>query len=190
MRNLLVLISCLIVLTLLIIYASNINSNKYYLEEKDGALEIRQGKFAPMGTKRLMTLPGVAVPETLKSAYTWTEICPMVFRYYLNKADTISEVPGVPDFDGIKSYLNKALTYAVTEDQRNTALSRLYGIDIMILLYKADVNVSKGTLADLNAALSHLKQADSLDLNNRYGPIIHQKIESIQTLITSKADAD
>jgi hypothetical protein len=172
---------CLILLISLTIIASYSNMKKYYFIEKDGALEIWQGRFAPMAKKRLLTLPGIQVPAALKPVYTWDEVCPLAFQYYVNKADTISEVPGIPDFDGIKSYLNKALTFAVTPEQRNIALSRLYGIDIMILLYKADINASRGSLTDLATALSYLQKARSLDINGYHTDIINQKIEWTQS---------
>lgn len=190
MRTLSIFFSCIIILMSLTIFASYLNMKKYYLIEKDGALEIWQGRFAPLSKRLLLNLPGIQPPENAKTVYTMNEVYPLAFQYYISKADTISEVPGVPDFDGIKSYLNKALTFAVNESQRKTVLSRLYGIDIMILLYKADVSVSKGTAKDLSTALSYLQQAESLDLNGHHTDIINQKAEGITSLIEQQQIKD
>jgi len=180
MRNLSIAFACLILFTLLTIFASYTNMKHYYVTEKDGAVEIWQGRFAPKGKKRLMTFPGVDSPAKLKPVYSWNDICPLAFRYYLNKADTISEVPGVPDFDGIQYYLSKALAFATTEEQRKMVISRRFAIDIMILVYKADISMSKGTLKDLTSALSYLQQAKALDLNGHHTDAINQRIDSLQ----------
>ena len=69
----------------------------------------------------------------------------LAFKYYVSKADALMEVPGMPDFVGIKSYLNRALFFATTKSLRQTAEARINQIDRMILFYKADVAATKGT---------------------------------------------
>ena len=189
-RTALVLFICVIVLMMLAVFASNSNTKKYYLAERDGALEIWQGRFAPAAKKQLLTLPGIQLPAPHKPVYTRDEVYPLAFHYYINKADMILEVPGVPDFEAIKSYLNKALAFAVTDEQQKCALSRLYGIDIMILLYKTDVSTSKGTITDLKAALSYLQQAKALDISGQHTHIINPKLESINSSIKQLQEKD
>ena len=79
--------------------------------------------------------------------------------------------------------MNKALSFAVTENLRKTAKSRLNTIELMTWLYKADVAESKATPADLDIALGHLKEAASLDLNHSQAELVKQKIDSANELM-------
>ena len=180
--------ACLIFLMGLVIGASALNSSNYYLETSNGAVEIWQGKFAPMGKKLLFTLPGTQLPEPVKEKYSRRAVFPLVFNYYVDKADTLLEASGMPDFDEIRSYLNKALLYATTSDMKKTANGRLRNIDLMILLYKAEVASSRGGLNDLESAKRYLVEALQLNPDDLKVDMIEQKIESIDNSIsTSKA---
>ena len=147
-----------IILMGLVIRASYENTEKFFLKSGSGAVEIWQGTFSPGGKKRILIMPGVEVPTKTKSVYTREEVYPLAFNFYVSKADALMEVPGMPDFVGIKSYLNRALSFATTEDLRQTAHRRINQIDRMILLYKADVAAIKGTRASLETALDYLHQ--------------------------------
>ncbi|MGI9569318.1 MAG: hypothetical protein ACR2PH_06175, partial [Desulfobulbia bacterium] len=154
------------VLILLVIGSSMINQGKYYIHSTDGAIEVFQGSFAPMGEKLLISLPGVQAPEKAKDIYSKTDVYPIIFNYYVDKADTLLKVPGLPDFEGIKTYINKASPYAVTPASKDIVFKRLSNIDLMILLYKADVAASKSTLSDLKEAKGYLSEASRLDIDD------------------------
>jgi colicin import membrane protein len=173
------------VLILLVIGSSMINQGKYYIHSTDGALEIFQGRFAPMGEKLLISLPGVQKPEKSKDIYSKTDVYPIIFNYYVEKADTFLKVPGLPDFEGIKKYLNKAMLYKTTPDSADAVYSRLNNIDLMILLYKADVAASKPTLSDLKEAKGFLTEASRLDLNGAKLDLIHEKMDDVDKKIAS-----
>jgi hypothetical protein len=173
---------CLMVLMGLTILTSYQNMNKYFIASRHGAVEIWKGKFSPNDRKRIVIMPGMQPPEQTKAFYTKEEVFPLAFQYYIQKADALMEVPGMPDFVGIKSYLNRALSYATTDALRNTAKARINNIDLMILLYKADVAAGKGTLAGLDAATKYLDQASALDPDEIEAKLIRQKLESIQKL--------
>jgi hypothetical protein len=177
------LVAAFVVLVALIIGSSMINKNKYYINATDGALEIWQGRFAPMGEELLITLPGVELPETIKDVYSETDAFPLIFNYYVAKADTLLEVPGMPDFEGIETYLNMALPYATTPDLNEAAYARLNNIDLMILLYKADVAAGEATIADLEDAKSYLTEAGRLDLDDLQIDLVSQKIDAVDNLI-------
>jgi hypothetical protein len=162
-----------------------INKTKYYMDAKQGALEIRQGRFAPMGEELLMTLPGVQLPETIKDVYSKKDVFPVIFNYYVEKADTLLEVPGMPDFEGIKSYLNKALSYAVTSASIEAANNRLINIELMIFFYKADVSAGKATLSGLKDAKHYLDQAAALSINDLQADMINQKIDAVDKQIAA-----
>ena len=180
---------CLVLLTALIIAASFSNRNRYYLKPAGGAIEIRQGDFAPMGNRLIYSLPGMQPPEKIKSVYTENEILPLVSAYYIEKADALLDVPGMPDFEGIRSYLNEALSsLGITENQRNVVSTRLRNIDLMTLVYKADVAASKGTVESLAAALKYLEQAAALNLEDRQAGMIKEKRKSVRNLKKAAED--
>ncbi|MBW1606779.1 MAG: hypothetical protein JRJ74_01595 [Deltaproteobacteria bacterium] len=173
------------VLIALVIGSSMINKNKFYIHATDGALEIWQGRFAPMGEACLISLPGVQPPEKIKDIYSKSEAFPLIFNYYVEKADTLLTVPGLPDFEGIKTYLNKALAYATTPAANEAVFSRLNNIELMILLYKADVSASKPTLSDLNQAKGYLSEAAKLDIEDLKVNLIHQKMDAVDQQIAA-----
>jgi len=144
------------VLIALVIGSSMINKNKFYIHATDGALEIWQGRFAPMGEACLISLPGVQPPEKIKDIYS-----------------------------GIKTYLNKALAYATTPAANEAVFSRLNNIELMILLYKADVSASKPTLSDLNQAKGYLSEAAKLDIEDLKVNLIHQKMDAVDQQIAA-----
>jgi colicin import membrane protein len=173
------------VLIALIVGSSMVNQGKYYIHSKAGALEIFQGIFAPMGEKLLISLPGVQPPATVKDVYSKTDIYPIIFNYYVDKADTLLKVPGLPDFNGIKTYINKAMPYAITPKAKDIVYSHLNDIDLMILLYKADVAAGKDTLSDLNEAKGFLAEASRLDIDKLKLNLIHQKIDAVDKKIAT-----
>jgi colicin import membrane protein len=179
------LVAAFAVLIALVIGSSMINKNKFYIHATDGALEIWQGRFAPMGEACLISLPGVQPPETIKNIYSKADAFPLIFNYYVEKADTLLIVPGLPDFAGIKTYLNKALAYATTPAANEAVFSRLNNIELMILLYKADVSASKPTLSDLNQAKGFLSEAARLGIDDLKVDLIHQKMDAVDQQIAA-----
>ncbi len=173
------LVGVFIIFVALIIGSSMINTNHYYINATEGALEIWQGKFSPMGEELLITLPGIQRPETKKDVYGKEDVYPIIFNYYVNKADALLEVPGMPDFEGIKTYLDKALSYATTKDATDAVYARLNNIDLMILLYKADVAASKATISDLEDARAYLARAAKLNTDAFKADLIKQKISAV-----------
>ena len=172
-----------IILIGLVIRASYHNTKKYYLNPASGAVEIWQGTFSPGGKKRVLIMPGVQMPAEMKDVYTKQDIYPLAFKFYVSKADAIMEVPGMPDFVGIKSYLNRALSFATTEEHHQTAHTRINQIDRLILLYKADVAAIKGTRSGLETALDYLEQAAKLNPDEIETELIQKKKASIRELL-------
>ena len=133
-----------------------------------------------MGRERLVIMPGVQPPAQIKGVYTREEVFPLAFKHYIDKADALLEVPGSPDFIGVKSYLNRALSFALTDQLRATANAKIDSIDRMTLLYKADVAASKGTLAGHKTALKYLDQAAARGPDEIEANLIERKQESIR----------
>jgi len=174
-----------VILIALVVGSSMMNNNKYYIHSTAGALEIWQGRFAPMGQELLIALPGAEQPEKIKDIYSKSGVFPLIFNYYIDKADTLLKVPGMPDFEGIKKYLNKALSFATTPTANEAVFGRLNHIKLMILLYKADVAASKATLSDLKEAKQYLSEAERLDIDDMQIDLIHQKIDAVDEHIES-----
>jgi hypothetical protein len=173
----------LIILVGLIVHTSNKNKRNYYLKAYAGALEVWKGTFSPAGKKRLIIMPGVEPPQKIKSIYTREEVYPLIFTYYIDKADALIHIMGMPDFIGIKTYLNRALTFATTDDHRKAVHLRLNRIDRAILYYKADVAASKGTLNGLEVAIEFLDQAASLEPDDIEAELIEKKKKNIRALM-------
>ena len=170
-------------LILLVIGASASNSSKYYLIDNQGTLEIWKGKFAPLGKKKLIALPNVPAPDAIKDVYRSEEVYPLAFQYYIDKADAMLDVPGIPDFESIKETLKTALAYGSTDGLRRQAYARLDNIDRLILTYKADVAASRGTIDDLEAAIDYLEKAENLTSDELQKEMIAQKITAHEATI-------
>ncbi len=168
-----------VLLVLLVIIASWMNTQNYYIKPGEGAIEIWQGNFAPKGEQLLMSIPGIAAPEPLKESYSKKDVFPIFYQYYLDKADTLLEVPGMPDFEGVKSYLNAAHSYSTTSQMKTVVKSRLNAITRMVLLYKADVAASKDTPEDLKTAISLYKEARGYAADDGEAARIKRKIEAV-----------
>lgn len=183
------LVACfvIVILVVLVIYSSS-NSKNYYIKATDGAVEIWQGRFAPMSQELLVTLPGAQPPQSIKEVYIKEEVFLLVFNYYVNKADAFLDVAGMPDFEGIEFYLNKAILFGLTDDLLKKAYVRLNSINMMTLQYKADVAASKETIKGFKTALKYLKKATFLDLDDGQNELIKQKIESIRAKIAKIQD--
>ena len=179
-----------VLLIAIIVKVSASNQSHYYLKPTKAGVEIWQGIFAPLGEDRLILLPGAEQPESIQAIYSKQEIYPLIFNYYVKKADELLEKPGMPDFEGIKINLDKALPYAATEKLRTDAKARRNNIDVMILLYKTEVAVSKETLSDYEAALEYLKEAQALDVDGSNTDLIKQKTESINTSLAKLKEAE
>lgn len=167
----------------LVIRVSYHNTAKYYLKSAAGAVEIWQGTFSPGEKKRILIMPGAQMPAKTKDVYAKEDVFPLAFKFYVSKADALMEVPGMPDFVGIKSYLNRALSFATTDDLHQTAHRRINQIDLLILLYKADVAATKGTRSGFETALDYLDQAAKLNPDEIETELIQKKKESIRELL-------
>ena len=174
------LASGFIILVALIFSASSSNNSKYYIKEKAGVLEIWQGRYAPLGEERMITLPGVPLPEQINAVYSESEVFPLIFNYYIDKADAISAMSDTPDYVAIKSYLNEALLFATTGDLSKKAYSRLNDIKFNDLMYKAGVAESRGAVSDLDEAMRYLNKASLLKVGAGKSDVVKQKIESIK----------
>jgi len=169
-----------VLLMLIVVIASWMNTQHYYVKPGKDAVDIWQGKFAPKGVRHLISFPGLQLAEPIKDTYTAKEVFPIIYQYYLDKADNLLEVPGVPDFDGVKEYLHQSREYATTRVMKAIIKSRLDAINLMVLVYKADVAASKNNPEDLKAARGYLKEALSYQMDELEATRIKQKSEAVK----------
>jgi len=174
------------VLLVILIGVSFANKGNYYLESANGGLKIYQGRFAPMGKELMITLPGVSAPTPAKDVYTMSQVYALIYNYYLDKADALLGAQGLPDYQGIHRYLNEALTYAPTNEARKAAYERLDGIELMALLYRADIAARKGTIESMEESLDYLNQAAGLEIDESQAELIDQKREAVRAAIEEK----
>jgi hypothetical protein len=154
-------LGALAVLILIVIGTSFSNRGMFYLKDVDGGIQVWRGKFAPIGKEPVLHLEGMEMPSPVQDVYSKEEVYPMAFRYFQGKADGLLNDPGGPDFSKIKGYLHQAASYAPTGALRNGVQARLKGIDFVVLLHRADIALTKGTLPDLRAARGYLDKAAS-----------------------------
>lgn len=183
-------LGAVLLLILVVVAASLANQKRFYIQPIDGGIEIQQGIFAPKGKQRLILLPGADVPRPAKAVYAKNTVYPLVFDYFVGKADALLEVPGMPDLKGIRRYLERAADYALTPKDRAIARSRLNTIDLMVLLYRAEAKAGRNTIADLESARVLLAQALDLALDDFQKESINQRLTAIdQRLAQLKEEA-
>jgi hypothetical protein len=173
-------------LILLIIGSSYLNQQHYYIKPIDGAIEIWQGKFAPKGSSLLISLPGEKHKAPVKQVYSQKDVFPLIYDYYRDKAATLMEVKGMPDFETEKDYLKKALCYSSTSQEKAAVTARINSIDLMVLMSKADATISRDTVDSLETALQYLGQAAKLDLEDFQEEQVKRKTELTQKLLKER----
>ncbi|MEE4357323.1 MAG: hypothetical protein V2I97_12725 [Desulfococcaceae bacterium] len=172
--------AAVIVLFSLIIAASYSNSSKYYLESSDIGIQIWKGRFAPMGQELLVTLKGREAPETIKDAYSREEISAMAFAYFMEESNALMKEISYPPLDNVKTMLDQALTFAVSNDQQDAVKTQLNALQLTELLYRSDMAASRGSLEE---SLVFLNKAAQMKLDAGQTGLIAAKQESIRKLI-------
>ena len=165
---------------MLLLFASISNKENYYIKSADGGVEILRGSFAPLGKTSFITIPGIEYKGKIKTVYTKKDAFPLIFEYYINQADLLLKNEGTPDFDGIKLYLNKALSFGVADEQMNAAKERINRIDSIFLLYMAEIALAKDKKEDLEIALGYLEKAAALTSVDKRAKMIDNEIEFIE----------
>jgi colicin import membrane protein len=178
-RTITYIIAGAVVLVFLLIGASWKNSTRFYIEPKESSVEIWRGRFSPTGQRLMMTLGDVQYSQPVQEVYTRQEVYPLIFNYYLNKADALLEVSAFPDYENIKTYLNQAKQFAVSPEMNTAVRMRLNNIERMTLLYKVDVAISQGAPEALENATTLLKKAEPLAGDAVQAELIIRKKEEV-----------
>ncbi len=114
-------ITVFIILVTLISAVSYSNFSKYYVQSKDNAVEILQGKFAPKGKETLAALTGVKTAVSLTDKiYSKEEISYILVRYFGNITSRLNEPPSHKNLKEAEAYLNTMASVVSKRDMRNT----------------------------------------------------------------------
>jgi hypothetical protein len=181
MDKMLKIVAAGVILVLVVLIGYSISNRKnYYIKPTEDGMEIWQGRFAPMGEDLLARLTGVTPPEHIKDVYTAEEVLPLAFAYYVDQADNLLNIKGVPDLKAIKDTLEKALSFALTKNERDLVHYRLNSMERHVLQYRANVAASRGTPADIAVAISLLSDALKLDMDEQQRSMIQSRIEYLK----------
>ena len=165
---------------LIIIGSSFSNQSKYYIVPVKDGIQVLKGRFAPMGEEVLARLDGVAPPEIIKDVYESHEVLPMLFSYFLDKADALLNANAVPDLKAMKKKLDRALTFASTKEDRAAVNSRINLMEKLVLQYRANLAASRGTPEDLALAIGILSNVLKLEIDSQQKSLIQSRIEYLQ----------
>ncbi len=181
-------IGILVLLLALVMWSSALNVGKYYMKTVNGEVEIWKGRFSPRGAEKIFTLDRAALPADLKEAYGKEEALPLIFEGIVNNTDALLNKEEIPGFDFIRGELEKARPYAVTDQMSIRLQRRMDKIDMMSLVYKADVFAGKGTTADLKLAREALEKTLALNLDEAEKGLVEQKITWIDQKLLEISD--
>jgi hypothetical protein len=78
----------------------------------------------------------------------------------------------------MKYYIDLAMPYAITLEHRDAATLRLNSIAQTLLIYKADIAASRGSIADLEAAVGFLYKAKAMNSDKSQAESLEKKINT------------
>ncbi len=104
-----IIFGCLAFLFLLVLIASFINRDRYFIKEKNGAVEIWRGNFTPTGQDRIIILHGTEWENDGKDIYTREEVFAFARNVYLEKIQALLNDPGPPNYERIIAYVDQTL---------------------------------------------------------------------------------
>jgi len=181
-------IGILVLLLALVMWSSALNVGKYYVKTNNDEVEIWKGRFSPGGAEKIFTLDRTALPADLKAVYGKEEAFPLIFEGILNNTDALLNRAEMPGFDFIRRELTTARPYAVTDQMSDRLQRRIDKIDMMALVYKADVLAGKGSAADLKRARETLEKALGLCLDEAEKGLVEQKIAWIDQKLSTVSE--
>ncbi|MFH0726351.1 MAG: hypothetical protein V2B19_08395 [Pseudomonadota bacterium] len=164
---------------LLITIASFSNMSKYYLINRGDNVEVRKGRFAPLGTDRIALLTGARMLKDTKSAYTRAEVSPLIIENFISRADALMATKGMPNFEAIRPLLEDALSYAEEKAVRDGILQRLDRIDMTALVFKATISAGKENRSELESAREYLTKAAWLAKEEGEKEMIQHKLKVV-----------
>ncbi len=157
------------------------NQGRFYIEnEGRDRVEVRQGLFSPLGDRLLTTLPVEAVPAERKDVYGKMDVYGLLYEYYLGVADESLASADDSTLENVKKTLSEAARFALAREDKELVRLRMVRVDLMMALSQADMAAARD---DLKGALSILRSAMDLDLNDRQAEMVSGKIKVVEKLL-------
>lgn len=184
------LIGCLVLIFVILLIASVLNSSNYYLKPTAAGLEIWRGKFSPTGNTLVETVPNVALSVPVESIYNRDQAMTVVYDYYMKRTAERSTVIGEPDFAAVVALYEQAKKYAPTPAQADIADSRLKTITAQSLISAADKAIVKTTPQNIDKALALLHEAAGLATERTQQQLIRVKIDELTAIKAEKPEKE
>ena len=184
-RSMLYGVAALALMVMLVIGASVRNHSRYYLVSRNDAVEVWRGRFSPTGKAFHGILHNYRLSEPIRPFYAKQEIFPIMFHYYLQRADGVLDMQDHPDFVTITNYLNTASQYALNDQMHQTLMQRKNAIDQMTFLYKADVAIHRGTAHSLELAIQYLNNAKALTRDSVQQQAIEERLALVRAQLAA-----
>lgn len=172
-----------------ILLASLSNSNKFYFKQNEKMVELWQGRFAPMGERRVASFSDPKIMEAVskREVCTKKQTHAVLLDHFIKRADEILNTDETPNLKTVKSYLTLSSRYARSESEREAINVRLNSIRFLVLLGKADLALNKGTVPELEAAKGYLTQAISVASTDLQKDTLMKRLAAVEyALATSK----
>ena len=168
---------------ILLFGSSFVNSKKYYIGMTKTGIEILKGRFAPIGSAKLAVLQGVEMPTSIQEAYTKADIYPMIYNYYNDRATEMMTATAIPDLEGAKFYIGKAMNFALTKEVRKATLDQLTDIDFSILMMQASALLHGTDGAKLTSAVDFLTRASKMAVDPERVTLAKNKLNTAKALL-------
>lgn len=182
----------LLLVIAVLFWASISNLNKFYFKQNEKMVELWQGRFAPMGERLVASFsdPKIleAVPE--QEACTKKQAFSILSDYFIKRSDELLNAGETPDLKTVKSYLTHASNYAQSKSEQQAIKMRLSSIELLVLLSKADLALSKGTLPDFEAARGYLAQAIRVASTDLQKEVLTKRLAAVGYAIASSKIGD
>lgn len=178
----------------ILLAASFSNSSNFYFKTNKQMVELWKGRFAPMGEVKVATFSDPKIVEGLpaQDSYNKAQAYGVLFDYLIDEADQVLDTERTPDLKAVKSYLAHAGKYAVSSEDRAAIRMRLSSIDFLVLCGKADLALTKGTLADFQAAKKYLNEALSLAPTDVREGVVEKRLAAVNYAlnVAKKGESD
>ncbi len=156
------------------------HSNEWFFTKTRGGWELRQGKFAPTGTKVVATFEGLDLAGPAKQEVDMSTAYTVARGYWLRQAEeALNPEEGEPAFDQGRAFLGNALAYATTSEDRQIIWDRIEQVDYERTLKQAR-EVLAGPQDQLDKAEELLVKARGLADTPEEQALVTKKLEAVR----------
>jgi colicin import membrane protein len=171
-----------LLVVILVFGSSYVNSGKYFIEPTRVGVEIYKGRFAPIGSYRMATLVGVEAPAENRD-FKKQDVFPMIYNYYIDRANEMMTASTIPDLEGAASYLEKAMNFALTKDIRKGTQQRLTDMEYSILMMQASALLHDADAGHVKAAIEFLTRASKMRVDPEHVSLAENKLKAARSLL-------